>query len=110
MTSASTPAARPAPSSTLTQTRQPAAVNGEYRNLFAEYPGKSEAETRAGIDAAWQQLFHGDSGNGDVRSEGMSCGMMIAVRLIIKENSTGSILFGPRTINQFLKIKGDFHG
>jgi oligosaccharide reducing-end xylanase len=75
-----------------------------YRNLFEEYLGKSDADVRAKIDAAWDQLFYGnddservyypvgedmayikDIGNGDVRSEGMSYGMMIAVQLDKKE-------------------------
>jgi oligosaccharide reducing-end xylanase len=74
--------------------------NNEYRNLFKEYLGTSDAEVHARIDAAWKQLFYGnddsesvyypvgedmayikDIGNGDVRSEGMSYGMMIAVQL-----------------------------
>jgi oligosaccharide reducing-end xylanase len=76
----------------------------EYRNLFEEYLGKSDAEVHARIDTAWDQLFYGnddservyypvgedmayimDIGNGDVRSEGMSYGMMIAVQLDKKE-------------------------
>ena len=89
---------------------QPAAQDGSgayatgmYRNLFAE-DGHSPQEVQAKIDAAYQQLFHGDphtqaiafaagsNGNGplmyitdwanhDVRTEGMSYGMMIAVQL-----------------------------
>jgi oligosaccharide reducing-end xylanase len=74
-----------------------------YRNLFAE-AGHSQAEIDAKIDAAFQQLFNGDPdtqavyyaagsnengplaylsdiGNHDVRTEGMSYGMMIAVQL-----------------------------
>lgn len=70
------------------------------RNLFAELLGKSEAELDAKIAAAWQHFFAGDEatqrlyfpvgadlayiadlGNGDVRSEGMSYGMMLAVQL-----------------------------
>jgi len=74
-----------------------------YRNLFLE-AGHSREEIARKIDAAFQQLFHGDpatqtvyyeagrNGNGplayltdvhskDVRSEGMSYGMMIAVQL-----------------------------
>jgi oligosaccharide reducing-end xylanase len=77
---------------------------GQYPNLFAEYLGKSEAETQAKIEAAFQQLFYGDdvservyypvgadmaymldTGNDDVRSEGMSYGMMIAVQMNKKE-------------------------
>jgi oligosaccharide reducing-end xylanase len=92
----------PSPSPTAVATRKPAAyyATGQYRNLFQEYLGKSDAETRAKLDAAWQQLFYGDDatqrvyypvgddmayiadiGNGDVRTEGMSYGMMIAVQL-----------------------------
>ena len=78
-------------------------ATGKYRNLFAE-DGHSQKEIEAKIDAAYQQLFHGDpqtqaiafdagrneSGplmyvtdwaNHDVRTEGMSYGMMIAVQL-----------------------------
>jgi oligosaccharide reducing-end xylanase len=78
-------------------------ATGNYRNLFAE-AGHSQAEISAKIDAAFQQLFHGDPeeqsvvfsvgknadgplayltdwNNHDVRTEGMSYGMMIAVQL-----------------------------
>lgn len=70
------------------------------RNLFTELLGKSDAEVTAKIETAWRQLFHGDDatqrvyypvgddmayiadlGAQDVRSEGMSYGMMIAVQL-----------------------------
>ena len=73
--------------------------SGQYRNLFKEYLNKSDAEVEAKIEAAWKQLFYGnddfervyypvgedmayieDIGNGDVRTEGMSYGMMIAVQ------------------------------
>ena len=76
---------------------------GQYRDLFAEQ-GHSPAETRAKIEKAFRQLFHGDGqeerlyfetganangplayvtdwANNDARSEGMSYGMMIAVQL-----------------------------
>src|SRR5215210_2247756 len=82
---------------------RPAFESGVYRNLFAER-GKRAQEIAAKIDAAWQSLFastddtrrvyypageneHGplayvkDIGNGDIRTEGMSYGMMIAVQL-----------------------------
>ena len=78
--------------------------SGKYRNLFDEYLGKSDAEVQEKIDAAWQQLFYGDDdsrrvyypigkdmayiediGNADVRSEGMSYGMMITVQMDKKE-------------------------
>ena len=78
-------------------------VTGRYRNLFGE-AGHSRVEVTEKINAAFQQLFHGDPatqavyfpagnndngplayiydvGNQDVRSEGMSYGMMIAVQL-----------------------------
>ena len=75
-------------------------ATGQQRNLFAELLGKSDAEVQAKIDAAWHQFFYGDDkaqriyypvgadmayiadiGNGDVRSEGMSYGLMLAVQL-----------------------------
>jgi oligosaccharide reducing-end xylanase len=78
-------------------------ATGKYRNLFAEL-GHPQAEIDAKIAKAFNQLFHGDkdtqtvyyeSGknddgpygyvtdivNRDVRSEGMSYGMMIAVQM-----------------------------
>ncbi|HEX3430618.1 MAG TPA: glycosyl hydrolase family 8, partial [Rhizomicrobium sp.] len=78
-------------------------ATGKYRNLFKE-DGHSEKEIHAKIEAAYQQLFHGepeaqsvvfaagsnangplmyltDWNNKDVRTEGMSYGMMIAVEL-----------------------------
>ena len=78
-------------------------ATNHYRNLFLE-AGHSQKEITRKIDAAFQQLFHGDpdtqtvyyaagrNTNGplayltdinskDVRSEGMSYGMMIAVQL-----------------------------
>ncbi len=74
-----------------------------YRNLFAE-AGHSQKEIRLKIDGAFRQLFHGDRTNqtvyysaganssgplayitdikhNDVRTEGLSYGMMIAVQL-----------------------------
>jgi oligosaccharide reducing-end xylanase len=75
-------------------------ASGHYRNLFRELLGRTDHEVDAKLQAAWQQLFYGndatqrvyypagddtayiaDTGNGDVRSEGMSYGMMIAVQL-----------------------------
>jgi oligosaccharide reducing-end xylanase len=78
-------------------------ATGKYRNLFVE-AGHSPKQIQAKIDTAYAQLFHGDpktqaiaysagsNANGllmyvndvhsrDVRSEGMSYGMMIAVQL-----------------------------
>ena len=76
---------------------------GHYRNLFAEQ-GHPSAAIDAKINAAFQQLFHGDKStqavyyevgsnangplayitdiaNHDARTEGMSYGMMIAVQM-----------------------------
>jgi oligosaccharide reducing-end xylanase len=78
-------------------------ATGNYRNLFVE-AGRAPTEVTAKISSAFHQLFHGDpkteaicfwagtNANGalayihdiqsrDVRSEGMSYGMMIAVQL-----------------------------
>lgn len=83
-------------------------ATGKYRNLFAE-TGHSPTAIQGKIDAAYQQLFHGDpqsqavffsagrnaSGhlayvtdwaNHDVRTEGMSYGMMIAVQMNKKDD------------------------
>ncbi len=80
-----------------------AVASGVYPDLFAE-AGYAPADTQAKVEAAFEQLFHGDpadqavyyvSGSNqygpmayihdvnsnDVRSEGMSYGMMIAVQL-----------------------------
>jgi oligosaccharide reducing-end xylanase len=78
-------------------------ATGKYRNLFTE-AGHSPSQVQTKIDAAYQQLFHGDPqtqsvvfaagsnangqlsyltdwANHDVRTEGISYGMMIAVQL-----------------------------
>jgi len=80
-----------------------AAVTGHYPNLFAE-AGYSQVDIDAKIQSSFAQLFHGDPqdqaiyyevgsnadgplayildvNSDDVRSEGMSYGMMIAVQL-----------------------------
>lgn len=70
------------------------------RNLFHDLLGRSEAELDAKLEAVWAHFFLGDTnserlyypvgpdlayiadiGSGDVRSEGMSYGMMLAVQL-----------------------------
>jgi oligosaccharide reducing-end xylanase len=75
-------------------------ASGQYRDLFREYLGRTDAQVEARLDAAWQQLFHGDPrterlyypeadgtayitdvANRDVRTEGLSYGMMIAVQM-----------------------------
>jgi oligosaccharide reducing-end xylanase len=86
-------------------------ATGKYRNLFAE-DGHSKREIDAKINAAYEQLFHGDAktqaiafaagenangpliyvtdwANHDVRTEGMSYGMMIAVELDKKAEFDG---------------------
>ena len=83
---------------------KPAFEIGVYPNLFKDYLGKSDKEIQTKIDSAFDQLFYGDDAtervyypvgsdmayisdiaNEDVRSEGMSYGMMIAVQLNRKE-------------------------
>jgi oligosaccharide reducing-end xylanase len=90
----------PTPEPTPTPIVLGAVETGQYRNVFSEYLGKSDAEVQEKIDTAWEQLFYGhddfqrvyypvgddmaymmDIGNADIRSEGMSYGMMIAVQL-----------------------------
>jgi oligosaccharide reducing-end xylanase len=86
-----------------TTTNAGAFATGVYRNLFVE-SGRAPAQVTARMDIAFRQLFHGnpnteavyfpsgtnangplgyisDVANNDVRSEGMSYGMMIAVQL-----------------------------
>ncbi|WP_299435497.1 glycosyl hydrolase family 8 [uncultured Aquimarina sp.] len=78
----------------------PSFESGVYRNMFVE-SGKSETEVQQKVNAIWNQYFvNGDStnerlyyevgsdmayildtGNNDIRSEGMSYGMMICVQL-----------------------------
>ena len=80
-----------------------AAITGHYPDLFAD-AGYADADIQAKIEATFEQLFHGDPdseavyretgsnehgplawihdvNSDDVRSEGMSYGMMIAVQL-----------------------------
>lgn len=83
---------------------KPAFETGVYPNLFKDYLGKSDDEIQTKIDDTWNQLFYGDDAsqriyypvgsdmayitdvaNEDVRTEGMSYGMMIAVQLNKKE-------------------------
>ncbi|HUI29382.1 MAG TPA: glycosyl hydrolase family 8 [Candidatus Acidoferrales bacterium] len=75
---------------------------GVYENLFAELLGKNESQVKSKLDSAFSQLFFGndstqrvyfpdssdstmayveDIANHDVRTEGMSYGMMIAVQM-----------------------------
>ena len=88
------------PTSTSVPVRGGARQTPVYPDLFRELLAHDSAETRGKIAHAWAQLFEGDSAseriyypaggdmgyvedvaNGDVRTEGMSYGMMIAVQL-----------------------------
>jgi oligosaccharide reducing-end xylanase len=79
---------------------QGAQAGGPGRNLFHEHLGATEAEIDAKLASVWEHYVRGDDaterlvypsggdaayvldvGNDDVRSEGMSYGMMIAVQL-----------------------------
>lgn len=78
----------------------------EYRNLFKEL-GYPEADIDARLERTWTDLFYGapdvriyyplgndkgyilDTGNLDVRTEGMSYGMMMAVQMNKKKSLTG---------------------
>ena len=70
----------------------------KYRNLFNEYLGISQQQTNLKIEQIWHHFFVNektkvyyecndntvyiyDTGNRDVRTEGMSYGMMICVQL-----------------------------
>lgn len=88
---------------TLSPPQEGAFTSGKYRNVFIEL-GYSDSDVKAKLQTAYAQLFHGNSeeqtvmfdagsnehgklayikdiGNGDVRSEGMSYGMMIAIQM-----------------------------
>lgn len=83
-------------------TQQGAYFTKAYTNLFLEL-GYEEKEITEKIEQAWNDLFYGepdvriyypmgddkgymlDTGNNDVRSEGMSYGMMMAVQMDKKE-------------------------
>ncbi len=90
-------------SSSSSEEGEGAFYTGEYPNLLSEW-GLSDEEIQARIDTLWDQLFYGsdttqrvyypvgddmayilDVNNGDVRSEGISYGMMIAVQMDKKE-------------------------
>jgi len=81
------------------ETGEGAYFTGNYRNMFKELLNKSDEEVYAKINAAFQQIFYGnqnqklyyevgsdmayilDVAYNDVRSEGMSYGMMICAQL-----------------------------
>ena len=75
---------------------------GDYTSAFKKYLGKTDEEIQEKMDALWDHYFKGDDNskvfydkgnegyikdinNNDVRSEGMSYGMMIAVQTGHKE-------------------------
>lgn len=76
--------------------------SGHYRNVFTEY-GYSEKEVQKKVESTWNEMFYGDeemriyhplgedkgyfldTGNLDVRTEGVSYGMMMCVQLDKKE-------------------------
>ncbi|MGB2870192.1 MAG: glycosyl hydrolase family 8 [Bacteroidota bacterium] len=74
--------------------------SGSYKNLFAELLGKNATSVQTRIDSVFHQIFYGDNeterlyypvepdmayiedvNNSDVRTEGISYGMMICVQL-----------------------------
>ena len=74
---------------------------GKYRNVFAEY-GYPEAEIQRRVEQTFETIFYGneerfyhevgadmayieDTGNHDVRTEGMSYGMMACVQMNRRE-------------------------
>jgi oligosaccharide reducing-end xylanase len=86
--------------SAICSDKKGAYYTGEYPNLFKELLGKSDEEIKSKIEFAFNQLFYGnddneriyypvgndmayilDFNNKDVRTEGMTYGMMIAVQL-----------------------------
>jgi endo-1,4-beta-D-glucanase Y len=86
----------------LVQPTDPCAPRAGYRNLYAELLGKTDAEVDAKVNTVYQSLFHSTNDNvyyesgtdeayildvnsDDVRTEGMSYGMMIAVQLDKKD-------------------------
>ncbi|MFA9557084.1 glycosyl hydrolase family 8 [Evansella sp. AB-rgal1] len=86
----------------MLKTNEGAFFTGTYRNLFKEY-GYSNEEINTRVEDTWNELFGEneetkiyfevgndlgymmDTGNTDVRTEGMSYGMMMAVQLDKKD-------------------------
>jgi oligosaccharide reducing-end xylanase len=88
----------PLPTTVMAVQNPKAAVTGKYRSPFREI-GKTDEQIAVKLNQAWDQLFYGkdsdqrvyypvgsdmayikDVGNNDVRSEGMSYGLMLAVQ------------------------------
>lgn len=88
--------------SKLVEMQEGSFYTGQYRNLFKEI-GKTDEEISRRIQQNWDELFNGDedtriyypvgddmgymldTGNLDVRTEGMSYGMMMAVQMDNKD-------------------------
>jgi oligosaccharide reducing-end xylanase len=88
--------------SKLVEKQEGSFYTGQYRNLFKEI-GKTDHEISRRIQLNWDELFNGDedtriyypvgddmgymldTGNLDVRTEGMSYGMMMAVQMDNKD-------------------------
>jgi len=82
----------------MTTARQGAIYTNQYRNVFREF-GYGEAHVAKRMQETWEQLFYGDedtkiyyeldddkayildTGNLDVRTEGLSYGMMMCVQM-----------------------------
>jgi oligosaccharide reducing-end xylanase len=90
----------PGPTGTMTIPGKGCTPPAAYANLFVSVSGHTQAESDAKITAAWNQLYNPsnanrvynngpgadesyvlDTGNNDVRTEGMSYGMITAVEL-----------------------------
>ncbi len=101
---------------------------GKYRNVFREY-GYDEEEIQRRVEDTWNKLFYGDentriywpvdddmgyildTGNNDVRTEGMSYGMMMCVQMDKRKSSTGSGSGHIHTCSIVpASIKGILHG
>jgi oligosaccharide reducing-end xylanase len=107
-----------------------AVATGQYRNLFAEL-GKPASDIDRKVSDAYRQLFHGgpdevvmfeagqneqgplayvyDMGNDDVRSEGMSYGMMVAVQMDQKRDFD-ALWNWAKTFMQVKKADHPVHG
>ena len=89
---------KPAPQAATAADGAGAFATGNYRNLFSSLLGVTQAESDGRIGQVWNHFFENegtkvyfedtdttayilDTGNNDVRTEGMSYGMMICVQL-----------------------------
>lgn len=97
----------------IQQTNNGAFFSGRYRNVLVEY-GYDEEAVQKRLHDTWQALFYGpedtriyyehgedmayllDTGNNDVRTEGMSYGMMMCVQLDKKAEFDKLWLFSKR--------------